>query len=350
MKEIWYQFMRKIVHIGLVFYYKKIKINGTENIPKKGPILFVSNHPNALIDPLVIKTGIKKDLYVLTRAGVFKNNFIIKIFDSFKMIPIYRKRDGLHTISKNEAIFERCYDILNDKKSILIFPEGSHSLLRKVRPLSKGFTRIIFGAFEKYPDININIVPIGLNYNTRTKYPGSVNIIFGKPITAKDYYNADDIYSSIDSLKEITHLEMQKLTTHIEGDTETYEKTLESLKTLNADFTNPNKIKNLIKELDHITIETKKKESKNTKNILYYLVYINSIIPWLLWNKARKNIKQPEFISTFRFAIGLGLFPIIYIIQSTIVYIIFNKTIALIYFTASIFSSFLLSKTLKDNY
>ena len=349
MKEIWYQFMRKIVHIGLIFYFKKIKLYGTENIPKKGPILFVSNHPNALIDPLIIKTGIVKDLYVLTRAGVFKNNFISKLFDSFKMIPIYRKRDGLSTISKNEAVFDRCFDILNDQKSILIFPEGSHSLLRKVRPLSKGFTRIIFGAFEKYPDLEVQIIPIGLNYSSPTKYPDSATIHFGKPIIAKNYYNPNDLFSSIDSLKNTVNDSMIALTTHIEGNHEAYEKTLEKLIALKADFTDPYITKNLLKEIDTISIETKNQKSKNSKNLLYYLVFINSILPWLFWNKAKKSIKEGEFISTFRFAIGASLFPLAYIIQSFIVYAIFDKTVAIIYFISSLFSCSILSKTLKVN-
>lgn len=349
MKEIWYQFMRKIVHVGLIFYHKKIKIYGTENIPKNGPVLFVSNHPNALIDPLIIKTGITRDLYVLTRAGVFKNNFIAKLFDSFKMIPIYRKRDGLSTISKNEAIFDRCFDVLNDKKSILIFPEGSHSLLRKVRPLSKGFTRIIFGAYEKYPNLNFQVVPIGLNYHNPTKYPDSVAIYFGKPITAKDHYNADDLFSSIDSLKKITQQQMQKLTTHIEGNHKTYENTLEKLKALNADFTNPIKTNSLIEKLNQTDTVPQNSSAKKRKNLLYYLVFINSLIPWLVWKKLKKGIKEREFISTFRYAIGMSLFPLYYIIQSIIIYIIFDKSIALIYFSFSIFSCFLLPKTLKVN-
>ena len=95
MIKIWYNFMKHYIKLGFFFYYKKIKHYGKENIPKKGAILFVSNHPNALIDPLLIKTGLYKDLHVLTRASVFTNKFVIKIFESVKMIPIYRKRDGL---------------------------------------------------------------------------------------------------------------------------------------------------------------------------------------------------------------------------------------------------------------
>ena len=60
MVNIWYQFMKHYIKLGFFFYFKKIKHYGKENIPKKGAILFVSNHPNALIDPLLIKTGLYK--------------------------------------------------------------------------------------------------------------------------------------------------------------------------------------------------------------------------------------------------------------------------------------------------
>lgn len=347
--KIWYQFLKYYVKIAFSFYYKKIKIIGKENIPKKGAILFVCNHPNALIDPLLIKTNTYKDLSVLTRAGVFVNKYIIKIFESVKMIPIYRKRDGFSTISKNEAIFEKCYDILNDKKAILIFPEGSHSLLRKVRPLSKGFTRITFGAFEKYPDLDIQIVPIGLNYKQPSKFPDSVAIHFGKPINARDFYNANDLFSSMDSLKKETQNQMEKLAIHIEGDDEIYENALTKLKTLNADFTDPIKTNSLIKKLNQSEAVPNNTTRKNRKNFLYYLVMINSFIPWIIWNKLKKGIKEGEFISTFRFAISASLFPFVYIVQSFIIYAFFNKTVALIYFFLSVISSFILSKTLKVN-
>jgi len=347
--KIWYQFIKYYVKTAFYFYYKKINVVGYENIPKKGAVLFVCNHPNALIDPLLIKTHTNKDLYVLTRAGVFSNKVVIKIFESVKMLPIYRKRDGFKVLSKNDAIFEKCYDLLNDKKAILIFVEGSHSILRKVRPLTKGFTRISFGALKKYPDLDVQIVPIGLNYLDATKYPDSVSIHFGKPISAKEHYNADDLLSSADSLKEATLKQMKKLVTHIEGDSEVYQNTYKKLITLNADFTDPIKTNNLIQKLNQSESVSKNTRKKSRKNLLYYLVFINSCIPWLTWNKLRKGIQQDEFIATFRYAVSVVLFPLTYIIQSFILYAIFDKKVAFIYFLASIFSSFILSKTLKVN-
>ena len=77
LKYILRQITRVWVTLGFFFYYKRIRTIGKENVPKKGAVLLVSNHQNALIDPLLIITNLWwRRLNVLTRAGVFKEGFI----------------------------------------------------------------------------------------------------------------------------------------------------------------------------------------------------------------------------------------------------------------------------------
>ena len=70
---------------------------------------------------------------------------------------------------------------------MVIFPEGSHNLARRVRTLSKGFTRIVFDTLEKYPDINLQLVPIGVNYKNAKAWPDEAAIYFGDPLLAADF-------------------------------------------------------------------------------------------------------------------------------------------------------------------
>ena len=70
-------------------------------------------------------------------------------------MPIYRIRDGVQQLGKNQEIFEQCFSILNKQKALMIFPEGSHNRKRTIRPLSKGFTRILYGTLEKYLELNL---------------------------------------------------------------------------------------------------------------------------------------------------------------------------------------------------
>ena len=151
-----------------------------------------------------------------------------------------------------------------------MFPEGDHHLNRRVRPLNKGFTRIIFGALKKYKDLEIYIVPVGLNYDTHISYPQSVSIYYGKAFLANNYYNEDDLHRLTKQLVTKTSDELKLLTTHI-GDLETYDSKILKLEALNADFLNPIDTNKLLQKL-----EGKSKSNKINKadNFWFKLVYI----------------------------------------------------------------------------
>ncbi|MCK5815246.1 MAG: 1-acyl-sn-glycerol-3-phosphate acyltransferase [Flavobacteriaceae bacterium] len=346
MAKLWLDFMRNYVRLGLFFYYKKIITVGKENIPKKGAIIFLCNHQNALIDPLIIGTTDGRSTHFLTKAGVFKNNLIIRLFHSVQMIPIYRLRDGRETLIKNEVVFNKCINLLNEQKALVIFPEGSHSLLRKVRPLKSGFSKILFDTFEKHPKLEIKIIPVGLNYNSITEYPSSVSIHYGKPIDANKYWDKNNIDTSKDNIKEVVSKQISLLTTHIE-DSSNYDNIHNQLIASDANFLDPIATNKQIKSIDP-SKETVLKPTKTPKNILYYIVVLNSIIPWLLLKKISKGIKEREFISSLRYGIGISVFPIFYVIQAIVLSFIFDAKIGLYYFAFSILSGLILTKFSKN--
>ncbi len=334
------------MRLVLFFYHKKITVAGKDNIPKKGAVLFISNHPNALLDPLLVVTNNVRNIHFLTRASAFKNKIIAKFLLSIKLIPIYRKRDNVDTIKKNKTAFSKSVELMQEQKTIYIAAEGSHNVQRRVRELKKGFVYIILDTFKKYPEVNIQIVPIGLNYNSVENYPSSVSVYYGKPIDAKNYYHENNENTSINELLKVVRNSMKSLTTHIE-DAASYDKTIAKLDKLGVDYLDPIKTNEIIENISDYDVDTEKTSVNKKKSLLYYLVVLNSIFPWILWRKLKKGIKEKEFISTFRFAIGGTLFPLFYTIQSIIVNCFFGFKISLIYFTCSILIGLLLTKTSK---
>ena len=106
---LWYNFWRYIVvKTGLLLFYKNIKIIGKENLPKGKPILITPNHQNALIDALLIESYVPGTIFALTRSDAFSTKFISWFLRSLNMLPVYRVRDGLSSVTKNNAIFELC--------------------------------------------------------------------------------------------------------------------------------------------------------------------------------------------------------------------------------------------------
>lgn len=342
MKKIWYNIVKFYLNIGLFFFFKNISVKGKNKLPKKGAILLVSNHKNALIDPLLMAISNQRDIYYLTRASAFKIRLVKWLLSTVNMLPIYRMRDGKQTLAKNEAIFNKCFRILYRKKILLIFAEGTHDIKRRVRPLSKGFTRIAFGVFEKYPDLQLNIVPVGLNYTDASLFGESVSIYYGKPILANTYYDKDDINASSIKLKELVSDQLKTLTSHI--DHEHYEQIVATFK--NKEFLNPQKINAAFNDPARLSLEkTESTKQVMAWRILKILVIINSLIPLLIYKGIEPKIKEVEFVGTTKYALGITAFPLFYLIQISIIGYFFGNILAFIYLIVTVLSVLILAKT-----
>jgi 1-acyl-sn-glycerol-3-phosphate acyltransferase len=346
LKHFWYNTVKIIVSVGLFFTHKKIKVYGKENIPKKGPLLFIGNHQNALLDAILIPTTTNRNIHFLTRASAFKNKIANKILRSLNMIPVYRIRDGINSVEKNIAVFEQCFEILKKEKAIQIFAEGEHHQYRRIIPLKKGFARIILGTLQKYPDLNIQIVPVGINYDSHLNFPSSVSIYYGKPIQANSYFNVENPDLKFKAILNKVSTELKELTTHIE-DVKKHDEIIDKLKAVDADFLNPIETNKILKKLDSFSQKKPFKESKiNWFTPIHIFTRINSFFPLLLWKKLKPKIKDIIFTNTYRFALILTIFPLFYLIQAGIISFFFNYKVGLIYLGICIITSTITSKTM----
>lgn len=344
-KKIWYQSIKIFLKISLNFYAKEIKIFGKENIPKNGAVLFAINHPNALMDPLFVTTFNPRENHFLVRADVFKKPLIKKILASLNLMPIYRIRDGRSQLANNEEIFEKCFNILKRKKTLIIFPQGGHSRDRNIKPLSKGFTRIVFGALEQNPNLDIAVIPVGLTYQNSSSYPSKVCVQFGKAINSRKVFTDYPKPKAIHILKSEVSNQLKKLTVHIPDD-ENYRTILTQLNIANVDFTNVDSINAMIAE-NNFPKPIKKRT--NYLKPVFYIIILNGFFPLLIWKKMAKNIDEIEFIDTMRYAINVIAFPIFYLLQALIIYFFFGWKIAFIYWLISYFIVFVYTKFSPTN-
>jgi len=330
-----YLLLRAYIRMILFFYFKKIIIIGKENIPKKEALIFVGNHENALLDSISLAVANKQKSYFLTRASVFKNPLVKRFLNAIRMIPVYRVRDGWQTITKNHEVFENCYDLLNDKKSIAIFPEGNHHLNRRVRNLSKGFTRIIFGSLNKYKNLNIYIVPVGINYDQHINYPHSISLYYGEAFLANPFYDENDIHESTRQLVAKTRDELKKLTTHIE-DLEFYDTKIAQLESLHPNFLDPFATNKLLEDLNP---KPNPEKSRNTIwfQIVFALNAFTNLLPFIFWKLNKPKIKDKIFTGTFRLAVLIVLVPLFCLLQTFIVYYFYGLNYSL-YFLLTYFS------------
>ena len=106
------------------------------------------------------------------------------------MVPIYRMaEDGYGQMKKNDDTFRFCHEALKQRKTVVILPEGSTVQEKRLRPIKKGLARIAFGAYEKYGDIDLHVVAIGVNYTHPDKFRSVAMFDVGEPIRLRDYYD-----------------------------------------------------------------------------------------------------------------------------------------------------------------
>ena len=323
MKNFAYFLVKCWITLGLFFYYRKRSFIGAENISANKPTIFLSNHQNALLDVLLIATASPRKLWFLTRSDVFRSPWLCSIFNFLQMLPVYRIRDGKASLAKNKSIFERCGKLLLEGQGILIFPEANHSLERRLRPLSKGFTRVVDTALGFDPKIDLQLVPIGQNYQFPTKVGDSAAVYVGKPIAVQEIVGVKD-WQRV--LKQRVTMAMQQLTTHISSDL-SYEEYLGKLTRSKADFTYPI----LINEVVNQGTSKPKKRFRSgfkTLKLAFQLLNLPAVMIWRY--VIRPKVPEPEFEGTFRFGFSLLWYSLCYPLCLLVVSLSIDKTIALL--------------------
>lgn len=320
-----YALVKFWMRVILLLYFKKIEIRNEHLVPDKGAIMFLPNHQNALLDPLIIAAFGKRKPYFLTRSDVFTNPVLRYLFNYFQMIPVYRLRDGRQQLKNNEAVFERCSSLLLKNGSILLFPEANHNLLRRVRPLSKGFTRIVNRALEKEATLDLYLVPTGINYRNAAGFPDAVSIVFGQPISVQEVLR-ESVELPLDiQLKKLVYEHLQKLTTDIPQDAD-YTEIHAKLVKAGVDFLQPSKVNEKIGLIrsgrEQAISGVKIKTSNSLWNYIFRILNWPVLLPWK-WIKKNK-IPEPEFVSTYRFVYSLLSYPLFYILLFTGVAVFFG--------------------------
>ena len=188
-KNFIYRFIKLFISMGFSFSFRNIITTGYKKVKKDKPAIFVANHQNTFMDGvLMVYTGGRSNPNILVRADIFKSKMAYNLLSAIKLMPIYRRRDGVNTVSENEQIFEQCYEIFDHKGVVALFPEGNHAFPRRLRAVQKGAARIAFQAEERKGfDLNLSLIPVGLHYENHTEKWHDVHIHYGEATLIKDY-------------------------------------------------------------------------------------------------------------------------------------------------------------------
>lgn len=169
-------------------FFNKISAENVENISKDTPIVFAANHPNTMMDPIIIGYTCRKKLYFFAKSTLFNNPISGWFLKRMQLVPVYRKQDNPTLMHKNESTFTKGFEILSKGNAFLIFPEGISTGDRILSEIKTGAARIGLGAeCENNWNLGVKIIPVGLNYSKAIKFRSDVSARFGKPILLSEF-------------------------------------------------------------------------------------------------------------------------------------------------------------------
>jgi 1-acyl-sn-glycerol-3-phosphate acyltransferase len=375
---LFYQFFRVIItKWGLIFYYRKIRSIGREKIPKRTPVMFIPNHQNSFMDALLVVSTNWKYTFFLTRAQAFNTAFMRWFLENLNMLPVYRVRDGMSSVTKNNAIFERCIRMLKKNYAVLVFAEANHNLNRRIRPLSKGFTRIAFEAEQKNNwDLNLQIIPVGVNYTRHRESRNDVTVVYGDPIPMKQYQELfeQDKRKAANVLKNDVAKVMKQCTMHVQNAQHYFlhQVLLDDLADDRSHLVDPKKVRPLNEKLDQLAseedylaaqelLEIAEKQHIDLSRLQEYttgqqtpfwkrlllspfilLGFLNFRLAYIPVDKLIRNtIKDHAFDASIKFLVTAFLFPLSLSVISVALWVAgFSFNMLLIYWMASFFSLF----------
>lgn len=183
-----YRILKIITGIGIRFYYKEVKVLNRKSLSHNGPLIIIANHPNTLMDAMMIGYASKQPIYFMAKGTLFNSKLKLWLLKSLNMIPINRQGEKATKGVSNQNSFDACYKVLEEGKTLLVFPEGTSFLERHLRELKSGTARIALEAEKRnHGELNLRVVPLGLNYLKAEKFRSSVLMNVGQQISITDF-------------------------------------------------------------------------------------------------------------------------------------------------------------------
>ncbi len=175
--RVWRHFCSLVVKV----FYRQFEIVGADRVPEDKGVILCANHVNALADPVIVQASTPKLVRPLARSGLFDKPLLGHWLRMIGAVPIYRPGDKGSSVLKNKDSFARCYALLAENQTIIIFPEGQSHSDSHLHRLKSGAARLTLGALEAN-DMLPAVVPVGLNFTRKGHFRGDVLVNYGAPI------------------------------------------------------------------------------------------------------------------------------------------------------------------------
>ena len=180
------------IYVNLLF---KIKINGKENIPKKGGVIFCSNH-SSNFDPVIVCTSINRKIHYFAKKELFCTKFKNYWMRQLCAFPVDREKTDLNALKFS-------INHLKNGGALGIFAQGTR-VKEGDEPVEAKNGVSLFALKS-----GVVVVPIGISSSYKKGSKITVNI--GKPISFEEYKNEKAKSNILNEMTNKIMTEVEKL-------------------------------------------------------------------------------------------------------------------------------------------
>jgi glycerol-3-phosphate O-acyltransferase/dihydroxyacetone phosphate acyltransferase len=190
-------FLRLVTRV----FFRSVEVSGREHVPADGAVIFVGNHPNSLLDPILVLTTCRRPVRFAAKDVLFRGP-LLPFLSLLQCIPVKRRQDqGAGGVEDGPAVdaparvdnddaFDALLAVLDAGGAFGIFPEGISHTRPELAPLKTGAARIALLARAR--GIPVQIVPVGLHYRRRERMRSRVLVQYGAPLVLTAPAAGDD--------------------------------------------------------------------------------------------------------------------------------------------------------------
>lgn len=372
-----------IVYLALWVFFRKIDLRGREQTPLDRPVIFVANHPNVMLDSLILALCVPGRFpRFLGKSTLFRRPLYAFFFRRLGVIPVARAQDADSRMAGNQDMLRAACEALIEGHSLVLFPEGLSHAAIKVRDLKPGGARIALRAEDEADgQAGVCVVPVGLTYSDPGVFRSHVSVHFGEAIEVSPFlptYRANHREGAA-QLTDFIHERLRGLTWHIEDpDLETGIRDLSAIYTEQIAQELPDSAElssqlragqELIQAVAHFAetdpelvqsfaarLRTHHRKLRRLRLEPYALApeagrprvwhallalilapvalygFVNNAVPYLIPRLCVRPYSQtPQMVGTIKLSVGAAVFPLYYLLRTAIVYLFAGRFTTLLF-------------------
>ncbi len=182
-----YAVVRLVARFWLWFLFREVAVRAAERVPPVGPVLLCVNHPNNLIDSLVVGAVLPRTVHYLANASLFRNPVLGAFLTRAGAIAVHRRQEEPHTADRaerNTETFVAARRALEAGHVLAIYPEGTTHAETRVQRIKTGAARIAldYETARAAGHPPLALIPVGLSFEARKSFRGRVLVAFGEPL------------------------------------------------------------------------------------------------------------------------------------------------------------------------